>query len=347
MNDNQSIQIKTKKEFQEIHQLIKKAKAEALKHVNKELINLYWSVGEFISLKLKSSEWGEAVVNQLAEYLQQTQPELKGFSRRGLYRMLQFYETYSNFENVSTLLTQIPWSSHLHIMAKTKTLEEKEFYIRMAVKENYTVRELERQIDSCLYKRVLLSKSNLPKPLKEYQKDSENVFRDTYVLEFLQLPEHFTEQDLRKKIVANLKKFLLEIGSDFSFIAEEYRIQVGGNDYFIDLLFYHRALSCLVAVELKVTDFKPEYLGKINFYLEALDRLSKKPNENPSVGILLCKSKDTEVVEFALSRNISPTLVAEYKTKLIDKKILSEKLHELFQSEAPSNESNIEGKSLE
>jgi hypothetical protein len=179
----------------------------------------------------------------------------------------------------------------------------------------------------------MLSKSGLPQNIKEYHKDSVNVFRDTYVLEFLQLPEKFTEQDLRKRIIANLKKFLLEIGGDFSFIAEEYRVQVGGNDYFIDLLFYHRGLSCLVAVELKVTDFKPEYLGKINFYLEALDRLSKKKNENPSVGILLCKSKDAEVVEFALSRNISPTLVAEYKTKLIDKKILTNKLHELFQLE--------------
>ena len=218
-------------------------------------------------------------------------------------------------------------------MAKSKTIEEKEFYLRMAAKEKYAVRDLERQIDSCLYERTMLSKSGLPQNIKEYHKDSVNVFRDTYVLEFLQLPEKFTEQDLRKRIIANLKKFLLEIGGDFSFIAEEYRVQVGGNDYFIDLLFYHRGLSCLVAVELKVTDFKPEYLGKINFYLEALDRLSKKKNENPSVGILLCKSKDAEVVEFALSRNISPTLVAEYKTKLIDKKILTNKLHELFQLE--------------
>ncbi len=326
------------REFRAIDSLIKKAKSEALKHVNKELINLYWNVGKFIDNKLKSSQWGDGVVTQLADYLQRIQPELKGFSRRGLYRMRQFYETYSELENVSTLLTQIPWSSHLHIMAKSKTIKEKEFYLRMAAKEKYPVRDLERQIDSCLYERTMLSKSGLPQNLKEYHKDSINVFRDTYVLEFLQLPETFTEQDLRKRIIANLKKFLLEIGSDFSFIAEEYRVQVGGSDYFIDLLFYHRELSCLVAVELKVTDFKPEYLGKIDFYLEALDRLSKKTNENPSVGILLCKSKNAEVVEFALSRNISPTLVAEYKTKLIDKKILTDKLHELFQLEEQQKE---------
>lgn len=253
--------------------------------------------------------------------------------------MRQFYETYTEIENVSTLLTQIPWSGHLHIMAKCKTIEEKEFYLRMAVKEKYAVRALERQIDSCLYERTMLSKSSLPKNLKEIHEDSEIVFRDPYVLEFLQMPEHFNEQNLRKRIVANLKHFLLEIGRDFSFIAEEYRLQVGNNDYFIDLLFYHRGLSCLVAFELKVTDFKPEYLGKINFYLEALDRLAKKANENPSVGILLCKSKDAEVVEFALSRNLSPTLVAEYETKLIDKKILRNKLHELFQLDNPKEES--------
>jgi len=335
MNNDKLITSEMEKDFQEINRLIKKAKSEALKHVNKELINLYWNVGKFINNKLKSSQWGDAVVEQLARYLQRTQPELKGFSRRGLYRMRQFYETYTELENVSTLLTQIPWSSHLHIMAKCKTIEEKEFYLRIAAKEKYAVRDLERQIDSCLYERTILSKSSLPKNLKEIHEDSVSVFRDTYVLEFLQLPERFSEQDLRKKIVANLKDFLLEIGRDFSFIAEEYRLQVGNNDYFIDLLFYHRGLSCLVAFELKVTDFKPEYLGKINFYLEALDRIAKKPNENPSVGVLLCKSKDAEVVEFALSRNLSPTLVAEYETKLIDKKILRNKLHELFQIEMP------------
>ena len=327
-------------EFREINRLIKKAKSEALKHVNKELIKLYWNVGKFISNKLDSSRWGDGVVEQLARFLQRTQPELKGFSRRGLYRMRQFYETYTEFENVSTLLTQIPWSNHLHIIAKCKTIEEKEFYLRLSAKEKYAARDLERQIDSCLYERTMLSKGGFPKKLKEIHGDSVNVFRDTYVLEFLQLPERFTELDLRKRIAGNLKDFLLEIGRDFSFIAEEYRLQVGNNDYYIDLLFYHRGLSCLVAFELKVTDFKPEYLGKINFYLEALDRLAKKTNENPSVGVLLCKSKDAEVVEFALSRNLSPTLVAEYETKLIDKKVLRKKFHELFELETPGQEAD-------
>ncbi len=161
--------------------------------------------------------------------------------------------------------------------------------------------------------------------------DASSTFKDTYVLEFLNLPEPFMEKDLQKAIVKNMKKFILELGSDFIFAGESYRIQVGNNDYFIDLLFFHRDLRCLVAFELKIDDFKPEYLGKLNFYLEALDRDVKKEHENPSVGVILCKSKNDEVVEYALSRNMSPALIAEYHTKLIDKKILQKKLHELYE----------------
>ncbi len=160
--------------------------------------------------------------------------------------------------------------------------------------------------------------------------DITNAFKDTYVLDFLNLPKTYTEKDLRQSIVSNLRDFILEFGKDFAFIGQEYRIQVGKNDYFIDLLFFHRGLRCLVMLELKIDDFKPEYLGKLNFYLEALDRDIKKTDENPSVGIILCKSKDVEVVEYALSRNLSPALIAEYKTKLIPKKVLQKKLHELF-----------------
>ena len=257
------------KHFSEIVQLIRKAKNNALKSVNKELINLYWQVGEYINAKVESTIWGAGVVKNLAAYLKEKEPDLKGFSAQNLWRMKQFYETYRNYEKLSTLLRD-----------KYPTVS--------------------------------------------------SVFRETYVLDFLNLPKPFSEKDLRKGITQNLKDFLLEVGKDFTFIGEEYRLQVGNNDYFIDLLFYHRGLSCLVAFELKITDFKPEYLGKINFYLEALDRDVKMPHENPSVGVILCKSKDSEVVEYALSRNLSPSLVAEYKTKLIDKRVLQQKLHELF-----------------
>lgn len=318
------------KHFSEIVQLIQKARNKALKSVNKELINLYWQVGEYISVKVESAVWGAGVVTSLATYLKEKESDLKGFSAQNLWRMKQFYETYQDYEKLSTLLRELPWSGHLHILAKTKSIEEKEFYLRLAVKEKYSVRELERQIDSGLYERTMISDIKHSPVLRERYPSISSIFKETYILDFLNLPKPFSEEDLRKGITRNLKEFLLEVGRDFTFIGEEYRLQVGNNDYFIDLLFFHRGLSCLVAFELKITDFKPEYLGKTNFYLEALDRDVKMPHENPSVGVILCKSKDSEVVEYALSRNLSPSLVAEYKTKLIDKRILQEKLHELF-----------------
>lgn len=317
-------------QFADIVKMIHEARYNAIKNVNAELVKLYWNIGKYISIKLESAEWGDAVVDRLADYIRLEYPEYKGFTRRGLYRMRQFYETYRQKEFVSTLLTQTSWSNHLVILSKTKTIEEKEFYIRLSVKENYSKRELERQIDSGYYERAMISKKKVPPAVTQIHHDITDAFKDTYVLDFLSLPENHSEKDLQKSIVSNLKDFILEFGRDFAFIGREYRIQVGNNDYFIDLLFFHRGLKCLVMIELKIDDFKPEYIGKLNFYLEALDRDVKKTDENPSVGIILCKSKDDEVVEYALSRNLSPTLVAEYKTKLIPKKTLQEKLHELF-----------------
>ena len=240
--------------------------------------------------------------------------------------MRQFYETYKDNEFVPPLVTQISWTNHLVIMSGAKSIEEKEFYIALCVKEKYSKRELERQISSAYYQRHMLSPQNL-EPVKASHSESIR-FLDRYVLEFLDLPDKFSEDDLKRAIVQNLKSFILEIGKDFTFVGEEYRVQVGSSDYHIDLLFYHRGLSCLVAFELKIDKFQPEYLGKINFYLEALDREHKKANENPSIGVILCAGKDDEVVEYAMSRSLSPAMVAEYTLKLIDKKLLEQKLKE-------------------
>ena len=318
------------KQFAEVVRMIHSARYNAIKSVNTELVQLYWTIGEYISKKIASAEWGDAVVDGLAEYIQENHPEFKGFTRRGLYRMRQFYETYYQNKFVSTLLTQIGWSSHLHILSKTKTVEEKEFYLRLAIKERYSVRELERQIDSGLFERAVLSKKKVSSLVTQIHPKAPEVFKDIYILDFLNLPEVHSESDLSRSIVSNLKNFVLEFGKDFAFVGQEYRIQVGSHDYFIDLLFFHRGLHCLVMLELKIDEFKPEYLGKLNFYLEALDRDVRKPDENPSVGIILCKSKDDEVVEYALSRNLSPAMIAEYKTKLIPKKVLAKKLHEYY-----------------
>ena len=328
------------KQFSEVVNIIHQARYNAIKSVNAELVKLYWNIGEYISKKIADAEWGDAVVDQLADYIQNSHPEFKGFTRRGLYRMRQFYEVYRDNKFVSALLTQISWTNHMLILSKTKSKEERKFYLMLSFKEKYSSRELERQIDSGYYERVMLTKKKVSPPVTQSKKDITTVFKDTYVLDFLNLPELHSEKDLQKSIVANLRDFILEFGKDFTFIGQEYRIQVGNNDYFIDLLFFHRGIRCLVMVELKITDFKPEYLGKMNFYLEALDRDVRKEGENPSVGIILCKSKDDEVVEYALSRHLSPTLVAEYKTKLIPKKILQKKLHELFLLQGKKSDEN-------
>ncbi len=212
-------------------------------------------------------------------------------------------------------------------MSGCKTDEEREFYIRLCIKENYSKRQLERQLDSGYYERYMLSKENLlPESVKKLV---ENPFLDSYVMEFLNLPNEFHENDLRKALIRNMKDFILELGKDFTFIDEEYKVQVGGDDFQIDLLFYHRGLQCLVAIELKIGKFKPEYISKLDFYLEALDRQVKKDNENPSVGLLLCAAKNDEVVEYAMSRTMSPMLVSQYQLQLPDKAVLEKKLQQL------------------
>ena len=317
----------TQNHFDKITNIIETARNNALQAVNTELIKMYWNVGEYLYELTSNSAYGDKIIDEIAEYIAQSNPTIKGFNRRGLYRMRQFYEAYKDDAIVSPLVTQLSWTNHLIILSGAKSAEERRFYIELAIRERYSKRELERQIDSAYYERYVLSQGKqLPEHISQTVRNS---ILDTYILDFLDLPEQYSERNFQKALIENLKNFLLELGKDFSFIGEEYKVQVGGHDYFIDLLFYHRALSCLVAFELKVGEFKPEYLGKINFYLEALDRDHKKANENPSVGIILCASKNDEIVEFAMSRRMSPTLVSDYKLHLPDKAVLQNKLREI------------------
>jgi len=318
--------------FGEIINLIEKRKNNAYKKVNEELILLYLDVGKFLYELIEKGSYGDRVVDKAADYMVSNYPTIKGFNKRNLHRMVQFYKTYKDDEKVSTLLTQLSWSSNMLILSNTKTKEEREFYLKLAIKNNYSVRELDRQLQSSYYERYLLSDANaLPTSVKTIDEDDypDTRILDTYSLEFLDLPDNFSEKDFKYAILNNIKNFILEVGRDFTFIREEYKIQVGNHDFFIDLLFYNRELSCLVAFELKLGEFKAEYLGKMNLYLEALDRDIKKPQENPSVGIILCSSKDRDVVEYSLSKNLSQTLVSEYKLKLIDKKLLENKMSEM------------------
>lgn len=307
--------------------IIEESRQNALKKVNEELIKMYWKVGEFLSKETEHASYGDAYIDEISREIQETFPGIKGFNRRGLYRMKKFYETYKDNEIVTPLVTQISWTNHLLIMSGCKTDEEREFYIRLCIKENYSKRQLERQLDSGYYERYMLSKETLlPESVKKL---GENPFLDSYVMDFLDLPNEFHENDLRKALIRNMKDFILELGKDFTFIDEEYKVQVGGDDFRIDLLFYHRGLQCLVAIELKIGKFKPEYISKLDFYLEALDRQVKKENENPSVGLLLCAAKNDEVVEYAMSRTMSPMLVSQYQLQLPDKAVLEKKLQQL------------------
>lgn len=318
------------KRFTDIIQLIKQSRSNALRAVNAELINLYWNIGKHICTKLEKSEWGDAVVTELAKYIQQNEPELKGFSDKNMWRMKQFYETYKDFPKLSRLVREISWTHNMLIFSRCKTLEEKEFYLERVKQENYSSRELDRQISASLFERTMISNSKLSAVLREINSNLTSSFKDNYVFEFLNLPEPHNEKDLQRGLVKQMKNFILELGKDFILIDQEYKLQVGNTDFFIDLLFYHRGLQCLVAFELKADKFKPDHLGQLNFYLEALDRDVKKTNENPSIGILLRKDKDSEVVEYALSRSLSPTMVSAYKTQLPSKKLLQQKLQELF-----------------
>lgn len=321
--------------FSEVVQLIAASRQRAMQAVNTELIQLYWKIGEMVSRKIRAAEWGEGVVDRLAEFIARTEPGLRGFTRRNLFRMRQFYEAYQNDQIVSPLVSQLPWTHHLIILGQSKRAEEREFYVRLAIRERWSKRELERQFKAALFERVVLSPPKVSPVVTQMYPEALGVFRDAYTVEFLGLPATHSEADLHLGLLDKLKNFLIELGRDFCYIGSEYPLQVGGQDFALDLLFFHRGLNALVAVELKVDRFKPEYLGKLVFYLEALDRDVRKPHEQPSIGVLLCASKDDEVVEYALSRTLPPALIAEYQTQLPDKKLLQAKLHEFYLQNEP------------
>ena len=318
------------KQFSHITTLIKEAKQRAYQVVNNELVSLYWQVGEYVSQQVASKAWGKSVVQELSDFIQKSEPNIIGFSSQNIWRMKQFYETYKENQKLSSMLREISWTHHRFILP-CRTPEEREFYIRLSIKEKWSKRELERQINSSYFERMMIGNTKLAPLVRELPQDITDSFKDTYVLELLHLPEQHKEKDLRKAIAQNITKFLLEFGRDYAFMGEEYPVQVGRGDFAIDLLFFNRSLNCLIAIELKIVEFHPSHLGQLNFYLEALDRDVKKPHENPSIGILLCQSKDDTVVEYALSRTLSPTLVADYQTKLPNKKLLQAKWEEILE----------------
>jgi len=325
-------------DFSEIVALITAARQRAYQVVNATVIDLYWNVGQYISRKIAAAEWGDGVVRQLADHLALTQTGLRGFSRPNLFRMRQFYEAYRDSPIVSPLVRQLPWTHNLIILSQSQRPEEREFYLRLAIREKWPKRELERQFKTALFERSVLHPPIVSPLVTQLYPNALAVFKDVYMVEFLDLPNSHDESDLHRALLVKLKDFLIELGRDFCFVGTEFPLQVGGRDFALDLLFFHRGLNCLVAIELKVGRFEPEYLGKLGFYLEALDRDVKKPHEQPAIGLLMCATKDAEVVEYALSRTLSPTLIAAYQTQLPDKQLLQSKLHELYILSSPPDD---------
>lgn len=298
----------------EIKQRIRSAQYAALKAVNKELIALYWDIGRLIVERQQGGSWGRSIVQQLAEDLQAEFPGVSGFSVRNIWNMRNFYVSYSQNEKLQPLVAEISWSHNLVILEKCKDDLEREFYLRMTRKFGWTKSVLMNQIENQTYEKTLLNQTNFEATVpEEYRNQAKLAVKDDYVFSFLELGEEHSEYKLETAILAKVQPFLQEMGGMFSFVGSQKRLDVGNREYFIDLLLYHRALRCLVAIDLKIGEFEPEYVGKMQFYLAVLDDQMRMPHENPSIGIILCKSKDKTTVEYALKDATKPIGVATYQ----------------------------------
>ncbi|MDK2409316.1 PDDEXK nuclease domain-containing protein [Dolichospermum flos-aquae] len=298
----------------EVQQRIRSAQYKALKAVNREMINLYWDIGQMIVIKQQDAIWGKSVVEQLAKDLQTEFPGISGFSARNIWNMRNFYVTYSQNEKLQPMVTEIGWTHNIVILEKCKDDLEREFYIRMTRKFGWTKNVLIHQIENQTYEKTLLNQTNFDQNISvEIRNQLKLAVKDEYTFDFLELADEHSERQLEESILAKVQPFLQEMGGIFAFIGSQYRLEVDDEEYFIDILLYHRRLKCLVAIELKIGKFLPEYVGKMQFYLAVLDNTVKLPEENPSIGIILCKSKQRTIVEYALKESNKPIGVATYQ----------------------------------
>lgn len=363
-----TIQEEFNKQFEYVNFLIERHRISAFSLINTEILLANWEVGQYVSIQLKTSRWGAKVVSELADYLKRQNPKRRGFGKRNIYNMVKFYEIYSEMDftelaeslnlkeivqlptaqtenesvryiteknNISEEMSEMPailtittFTNHVEILNRCHCNEERLFYMLYAHNQNMKTEELRRCIVNQTYATLMDKEKMLsPKMLAEYPM-TEFMLKDKAFVDFLNLPEKHSEYHLHKGLIEHMKEFVLELGKDFLFVDSEYCVQVGNSIKRIDLLFYHRGLQCLVAIELKTVDFQPEFVGKMDMYLEALDRDVKRDNENPSIGIILCPSADRSVVEYTLSRTLSPTMIAEYKRRLIPLEIIRKSLEE-------------------
>ena len=317
--------------LQEIKQRIHRAQYEALKAVNKELIALYWDIGSLILRQQKKHGWGKSVVENLAKDLQKEFPGARGFSVQNIWYMRQFYIEYHKNVKLQPLVGEISWAKNLVIMSRCKDALEREFYIRMTRKFGWTKNVLTLQIDNQTYEKTLNNQTNFDKalPLK-IRNQAKLAVKDEYTFDFLELAEEHSKLELERGLIEKINRFLVEMGGVFAFMGNQFRLEVEGNEFFIDILLYHRHLKCLVAIELKAGKFIPEYAGKMQFYLSALDDLVRTRNENASIGIILCQDKNRTIVEYTLRDTRKPIGVATYR--------LTTKLPKNLRKELPSPE---------
>jgi len=300
--------------LEEIKTRVRAAQYQALKAVNRELIVLYWDIGRIIVARQQEHGWGRSVVERLAADLRREFPGISGFSARNIWYMRSFYLCYQAHEKLQPLVAEIGWTHNLIILDKCEDDLQREFYLRMTRKFGWTKNVLALRIEDQTYEKTLLGQTNfeqtLPEPLRHQAK---LAVRDEYTFDFLELGEEHSERELERAIIARIERFLREMGGMFAFMGSQYRLEIDGDEFFIDLLLYHRILKCLVAVELKIGEFKPEYVGKMQFYLAALDDRVRLPEENPSIGMILCRTKNRAVVEYALRDSRKPIGVAAYR----------------------------------
>jgi predicted nuclease of restriction endonuclease-like (RecB) superfamily len=298
----------------EIKQRIRNAQYTALKAVNQQLIALYWDIGNMIVTRQQGETWGKSVVEQLAKDLQTEFPGISGFSQRNIWNMRNFYLTYSQNQKLQPLVAEIGWTHNLVILEKCKDDLEREFYLRMTRKFGWTKNILIHQIENKTYQKTLTNQTNFDQALPETIKNQAKLaVKDEYTFDFLELGDQHSERQLEQAILSKVEPFLQEMGGMFTFIGSQYRLDIADEEYFIDLLLYHRSLKCLIAIELKIGKFLPEYVGKMQFYLSVLDDTVRLPNENPSIGIIICKSKNKTIVEYTLRDANKPIGVGTYQ----------------------------------
>lgn len=314
---------------EELKSAIRQAQNQALQSVNKVLIQLYWMIGQRIVEKQDQYGWGKSIVSQISEELQKDFVGQNGFSERNLWNMRNFYVAYKDYPKLQTLSAEISWSHNVKILQKLKDPLAQEFYIQASMQNHWSVRVLDHQIDNQTYEKILLNQTNFAKTLSaELQNQTQQLIKDEYTFDFLGLSEQHSEKQLEDALILEVRNFLTQMGADFTFMGNQYKLTIDHEDYYIDLLLYHRRLKSLIAVELKIGKFKPEYAGKLSFYLTALNETVKLPDENLSIGIIICKEKQRTTVEFALKDINQPIGVATYK--------LAHELPKELQSSLPS-----------